>query len=366
MVLLDEEAYFSSNPPPADLSIHTTLASSFISHHLSSPTPRRIALVTSGGTTVPLEHNTVRFIDNFSSGTRGATSAEHFLEAGYAVIFLHRRFSLLPYARRYSHAAASFLDCLEETPSSPGSSSTLRIAKGSEWSGPGLVEVLRQYTHAKQHNLLLQLPFTTISDYLWLLRTLARQLRPLGPLALVYLAAAPSDFFIPPERMETHKIQSTRLQQFGNFDEAAAGVQGMQQLVIQLDPVPKLLKNLIDGWAPAGFFVSFKLETDPTLLVRKAKLSLERYQHHLVVGNLLATRKWEVVFVAPERPEQWLRVPVKGEEDVPDQIEDNSTERQPLNPSLIAGKEPAVEIESLIVPAIQKLHDEHIRLGERS
>ena len=166
--------------------------------------------------------------------------------------------------------------------------------------------------------------------------------------------------------METHKIQSTRLQQFGNFDEAAAGVQGMQQLVIQLDPVPKLLKNLIDGWAPAGFFVSFKLETDPTLLVRKAKLSLERYQHHLVVGNLLATRKWEVVFVAPERPEQWLRVPVKGEEDVPDQIEDNSTERQPLNPSLIAGKEPAVEIESLIVPAIQKLHDEHIRLGERS
>lgn len=32
-----------------------------------------------GGTTVPLEKNTVRFIDNFSSGARGAASAEHFL-----------------------------------------------------------------------------------------------------------------------------------------------------------------------------------------------------------------------------------------------------------------------------------------------
>jgi hypothetical protein len=31
----------------------------------------------SGGTTVPLETNTVRFIDNFSSGARGAASAEY-------------------------------------------------------------------------------------------------------------------------------------------------------------------------------------------------------------------------------------------------------------------------------------------------
>jgi len=31
----------------------------------------------SGGTTVPLESRTVRYIDNFSVGTRGATSAEY-------------------------------------------------------------------------------------------------------------------------------------------------------------------------------------------------------------------------------------------------------------------------------------------------
>ena len=33
-----------------------------------------------GGTVVPLERRCVRFIDNFSAGTRGALSAEEFLE----------------------------------------------------------------------------------------------------------------------------------------------------------------------------------------------------------------------------------------------------------------------------------------------
>lgn len=38
---------------------------------------KRIVCVTSGGTTVPLEQRCVRFIDNFSSGHRGATSTEY-------------------------------------------------------------------------------------------------------------------------------------------------------------------------------------------------------------------------------------------------------------------------------------------------
>lgn len=38
---------------------------------------RRVACVTSGGTTVPLEQRCVRYIDNFSSGHRGAASTEY-------------------------------------------------------------------------------------------------------------------------------------------------------------------------------------------------------------------------------------------------------------------------------------------------
>ena len=41
---------------------------------------RPVVCVTSGGTTVPLERHCVRFIDNFSGGTRGALSAENFLQ----------------------------------------------------------------------------------------------------------------------------------------------------------------------------------------------------------------------------------------------------------------------------------------------
>ena len=62
---------------------------------------------------MPLEHQTVRFIDNFSAGTRGATSAEYFLEEGYAVIFMHRQFSLQPYSRHYSHSLNCFLEFME-------------------------------------------------------------------------------------------------------------------------------------------------------------------------------------------------------------------------------------------------------------
>jgi hypothetical protein len=36
------------------------------------------------------------------------------MEAGYAVIFLHRKFSLLPYSRHYSHTTNCFLDFMVE------------------------------------------------------------------------------------------------------------------------------------------------------------------------------------------------------------------------------------------------------------
>ncbi|EEY15629.1 phosphopantothenate-cysteine ligase [Verticillium alfalfae VaMs.102] len=109
-----EDHYFSANPPPKALARHVAQASAFLDHQVASDRP--VVLITSGGTTVPLERNTVRFIDNFSAGTRGATSAEYFLEAGYGVIFLHREFSLQPYSRHYSHATDCFLDFLQESP----------------------------------------------------------------------------------------------------------------------------------------------------------------------------------------------------------------------------------------------------------
>ncbi|KAJ2891798.1 putative dna pantothenate metabolism flavoprotein [Zalerion maritima] len=388
-----EDHYFGTNPPPKHLDDHTTQADAFIKQHAAAN--RKVVLVTSGGTTVPLEKQTVRFIDNFSAGTRGATSAEYFLEAGYAVIFLHRQFSLLPYSRHYSHATDCFLDFLAE-----GRHGNV---VATETHRSKMLSVLRKYTAAKENNMLLMLPFVTITDYLYELRAVAQLLRPLGPNGLLYLAAAVSDFFVPPDRMAEHKIQSTDAadnvknatsgktqkraeveeqekekaemdeETFDNFDSSPT-VPRSKRLVVDLDPVPKFLKNLVDGWAPEGMIVSFKLETDPEILVHKAKYSLNRYQHHLVIGNLLATRKWEVVFVHPSRKDRWIRVPMNrrkhtisgieglvGAAEKEGEGEATPSEDKPMDPKMLPEGEPVMEIEGLIIPAVEELHEEHIR-----
>ncbi|KAL4805578.1 DNA/pantothenate metabolism flavoprotein [Aspergillus unguis] len=392
-----ESAYFNNYPPPKALPKHESLAKSFINYHVESS--RRVVLVTSGGTTVPLENQTVRFIDNFSAGTRGATSAEYFLQQGYAVIFLHRQFSLLPYSRHYSHSTNCFLDFMDEAfPSDVSTSDHGPIVVRNEYHDE-MRDVLRKYRYAKQNNLLLLIPFTTVSEYLFELRMLAKCMNPLGPNALFYLAAAVSDFFIPRDRMAEHKIQSSEIpQEFSGNDEAVGAddiyTGGFEQkeatsskkLVINLDPVPKFLHQLVDGWSPEGsMIVSFKLETDPNLLVYKAQTALQRYAHHLVIGNLLSTRKWEVVFVTPNPPhERWIRVPksrrsksISGVEDQVGLAEaakrsikdggsapDGGDESKDENDGHITTRE-GTEIESLIIPELVKLHTAKIEAFKR-
>lgn len=356
--------YFDTNPPPKNLQSHITLARAFIDLHLHRP----VVLITSGGTTVPLENQTVRFIDNFSAGTRGATSAEYFLDAGYAVIFLHRQFSLLPYSRHYSHSTNCFLDFLAE-----GKDGDV-VAK-HEYKEK-MLEVSRKYNAAKRDNKLLLLPFTTISEYLWDLKEIATLMQPLGPLGLFYLAAAVSDFFIPKDRLSEHKIQSSEIvkqRQYGTMETNGSDQSPSAQakrLMIDLDPVPKFLKSLVEGWAPEGMIVSFKLETDPSILVDKAQAALKRYSHHLVIGNLLSTRKWEVVFVAPDAEEHWIRVPMHRR--VKSVSGQDGMLQRPSMAALLGEPEPEaeteenaddteLEIESLIVPEVAKLHQEHIR-----
>lgn len=362
-----ESHYFIHNPPPKDLKANVTLAREFIDRHANEG--KRVVLVTSGGTTVPLETQTVRYIDNFSAGTRGATSAEYFLQHGYAVIFLHRQFSLLPYSRHYSHNTRSFLDFMKEQDG--------RVTV-DEQHQEEMLRVLRQYSEVKRENKLLILSFVTITEYLWDLREVAKLMRPLGPRAMFYLAAAVSDFFVPQDRMVEHKIQSSE-----EFSQSAADKTGKKpaartegrSLIIDLEPVPKFLKQLVDGWAPEGMIVSFKLETDPSMLVKKAQYSLNKYSHHLVIGNLLLTRKWEVVFVSALEGEKWIRVPqnrrtksfsgvhsMVGAADLEgkEKVDDNSSAAQVAPPR----GEPAVEIESLIIPEITEMHTKLINKSQ--
>ncbi|GBF88391.1 hypothetical protein Rsub_01103 [Raphidocelis subcapitata] len=253
----------------------------FFRHHAPDgrSLARPVVCVTSGGTTVPMERNCVRYIDNFSAGTRGAMSTQEFLEAGYAVIFLTRTGSVQPWTLDLPRQETvpllqEILACsCDEGGGRDG------VAVVAEHKGR-VAALLRRVAAVQRQRLLLTIPFTTIFEYLQHLRSVARAAAPLGGDCMFYLAAAVSDFYIPWGSLAEHKIQS------------ADG-----PLALNLSKVPKMLGVLRGVWAPDSFVVSFKLETDERILLAKASGAVERYGVHAVVANLLHTRKDRVLIV---------------------------------------------------------------------
>ena len=76
----------------------------------------------------------MRFIDNFSGGTRGALSAEEFLDAGYAVVFLTRKHSIQPFTKGLP--SGEIVDCLTQIlRADPGASSGLGVVDGGGGGG---------------------------------------------------------------------------------------------------------------------------------------------------------------------------------------------------------------------------------------
>lgn len=61
--------------------------------------------------------------------------------------------------------------------------------------------------------------------------------------------------------------------------------------------VPKMLSPLVRDWAPEAFVISFKLETDPQILLDKSRQALEKYRHQVVVANVLESRRTSVIIV---------------------------------------------------------------------
>ncbi|EIM21789.1 DNA/pantothenate metabolism flavo protein, partial [Wallemia mellicola CBS 633.66] len=267
------QTYFDTQPEPHGHSQKISSVASFIDRQIKLK--RRVALVTSGGTTVPLEKNTVRFLDNFSAGTRGATSAEYLLnDDRYSVIFMHRQHSLQPYTKHFSHTTNPFLDLLN-LPNKPEDDITVNKSKT-----PEMFKILKRHNEVYEQDRLFSLPFVTVQEYLFLLRDVSKLMKKLGKNALYYLAAAVSDFFIPTQKIFEHKIQSQK-----------------GSLQIEMDQTPKILGSLVKDWTPEGYIVSFKLETDQSLLIPKAIAALEKYEHHLVIANDLKDRKYKVTLV---------------------------------------------------------------------
>ncbi len=263
----------------------------FIEHHVGvgGRLPGRpIVVLTSGGTTIPLEKNCVRFIDNFSRGNRGAFSAEAFFAAGYAVIFLCRAGSAQPFVVDFQESlgVSSLADVFKLE-----NDGSVCVAVDSHTE---LAQAARKAKEVVQKGTFLQIQYTTLFEYLKYLETISTALAPYGSTILYYLAAAVSDFFVPWRDLAEHKIQSSG---------------GALHLTLQR--VPKALGTLRTKWAPKAMVVSFKLETDQALLIEKSRKAILDYGVHMVVANELHTRK-DVVYLVTASDEELAEIEGAG------------------------------------------------------
>uniref|UniRef100_A0A7S4RH47 DNA/pantothenate metabolism flavoprotein C-terminal domain-containing protein n=1 Tax=Ditylum brightwellii TaxID=49249 RepID=A0A7S4RH47_9STRA len=335
------------NLPQNEVEHLSTLLHSFTLRHQSHHRP--IALITSGGTATDLEVNSVRFLDNFSTGLRGAVSVEQFLKRGYAVIHLWRVGSASPYARVLSGLLgvkqANFgldYDCVGrlfgdgEDDGGEGEDVIMEYEEEDPWlttskqsdtqkhdtrlssntsnnnnkeaiqlhrqilNSTLLQRTLRERNTVQKQGLLLTIPFRTVDDYLAKLQLCTESIRSSQSLGIVYLAAAVSDFYVPKQERSLHKIQSKDYNL--SSSSSSSTEEGVKQtkidtdncLTLKLHPVPKCIPTLRSTWCPDAYVVSFKLETDKTILHDKAKIAMMNNKVHVVIGNVLKTRHEKV------------------------------------------------------------------------
>lgn len=236
---------------------------------------KHIALVTSGGTQVPLEKNQVRFIENFSTGRRGAASAECFLKDNYYVIYLHRQGCIYPFTRHLlnqSDGVEVFMESLDIT-----SDSEEIILKPKCKSQA--IQNLIDYKYFTTKNQFVSIPFVTLDEYLYLLKETCLFLQRFGKNSLLYLCAAVSDFHLPYDALYDQKIPSS------------------QPLYLKLNCVPKILRFVTKNWCPNAYVVTFKLETDKSIVIEKAKNALLTYKHQAVVANNLQEIRTKVTII---------------------------------------------------------------------
>jgi phosphopantothenate-cysteine ligase len=254
----DAAAFITANLPDKAIEDWSNCIAPSLTRFLECATAagRRLCVITSGGTSVPLERNAVRFVTNFSTGSRGSALAEELVERGASVVFLGKRGSQLPFHRTVS-SLDSPLDHLGDA---------------------NVARALKAWTDASQPQdpKILLLEFESVVEYLGRLRVVARRVQdhklPSPP--VLVLAAAVSDYYVPWADMAEHKM---------------SGVNADGSITLRLHQVPKVMGVLRTEWAPAALLVSFKLETDPAVLENKALGNLVAYGCDAVIANLLAS-----------------------------------------------------------------------------
>ncbi|XP_952347.1 uncharacterized protein TA12810 [Theileria annulata] len=198
----------------------------------------KIIIITSGGTTVNLDHFGIRFIDNFSTGTRGSEIAEFFLMNDYLVIFISRRNCNLPFLKSLFNNDKPYqlLDSFSVT-----NDSSFKFEPTEEFKSL----VLRDLNSYKQYKSRLFLQyFTTLSEYRESLNVIIKCCNKFKENVAYCLVAAASDFKFSYDSLMKEKFSSKNV------------------VNLVLEPLPKVRKMIREICGDYPMLCCFKMSTN--------------------------------------------------------------------------------------------------------
>ncbi|OEH80392.1 DNA pantothenate metabolism flavoprotein domain-containing protein [Cyclospora cayetanensis] len=330
------DCFFASEPPPPNVATAGLRVRQFVRplQEKKELLSVRVAVVTAGGTDVPLEREAVRYLTNTSSGTRGAALCEQLLMLGYYVIFLTSGELPVPAAASTSRRLASqastegpqgatvtslgsvvsssdSLAAAQERASyEEGSASDgVEVEEASEardgWrvvfreprqrggddyealeglGGPPdpvdalgwmldpveAAAALQLYRQCKDR--LLCISYQTLVEYAFLVRAVAAGTCSLKERLMFCSAAAVADFYVPYALMAPHKIVASHDHGGPLSHHPSSGSVG-EATSKEAGGIEMLL--VVRSVAPNCFLVGFKLETNPERLQQSALAYLE-------------------------------------------------------------------------------------------
>lgn len=309
------DAFFqtTSEDPRWGLALAQQQAEAFVAAHVAEPACRGVALVTSGATTVPLDHDSHTFVDvtpGFQE-QQGPAVAEYLLQLGYAVIFVSREDSLQPFTRHFHKyiANGAFMGMFRVHDSG-------LVLEGVDLSQQLLFQnTTLLYNDCKDR--LLNLSFASVQQYLMLVRVAARAVSAAKNRALVLLAATLMDFYVPlpPREDDDDHVGGGKDAQDGKGGHGNGGGghkhrkprrKKRDEYSLSFVRVPNMIRKIRKEWCPKAFLVTCKHLLTDGETIEHARDDLEKWGVDVVAGSyhprelLLISEQDDTLVTCPE------------------------------------------------------------------
>lgn len=267
---------------------------------------RGIALVTSGATIVPFDPTDETFVDQSSQVQeyQGPACAEFLLHLGYAVIFVHREDSMQPFTRHFLKYMknGAFMDMLHVR------DDRLVLDGVNRDKQARFENIVALHQAAKDR--LLHISFTSVQQYLQLLKLTTQAISVAKTRAIVILAASVMDFYVPiqenaptPRSASPPRSSHTTSPDNGNTGSSnsrssttstsssssssapSSSRRGHRAFSVNFVRVPNLIRRIRKTWCPKAFIVTFKHHLRDNEMIEEAHADLEKWGVDVVAGT---------------------------------------------------------------------------------